>query len=360
MRLRGCPGFSRGPWGQGAPSKDAAALVAIVDKTAAARMGGEVTSGEDLRIKEADAWRLMTRHGGARREGHATAHRRETEDVGDFAAGRVGRGGGKRRGELWAVRQIMEVRRPAQRRGLQLDVKVLYEGDHGARQTEWTRIVELNRVAKDAARCMEAEKYGETVAQKRRRMGGAQGARWRRYVRLTKTVEGEVVSAEPAPVEVDEGKRQRRSPRVAGVAPEPAGEFGCRRKRAGTGDGEPSGREAPGGTWAAALAATDGAAAGRGEDADKRGASAGGAGVDGGGAETRGRRRAREEAEQGQRRKVAKAAGASESHTRRCSPRSQAQPGQGGKAVAGGDRVAAQKRRRSDRLAGWSVEDAPV
>ena len=232
-------------------------------------------------------------------------------------------------------------------------VHVQYEGDHGAQQSEWKSIREVNGITWDVARDMEAEKYGETLAQKRRRMGGAKGVRWLRYVRLSVAAGKPVGEVEPQ--EVNEGKRRQRvSPRLAGAVPVEPTEAPRRGKRRASERVEDPLRG--GGGWTEALAAAE-AVEGRRAEAP---AASGGVRVAARTRSAAGGAKAAASVGGKRQREAAGEASESRAKARRFSQRLQGDVGGEGLAAPQRQGPSRPRTRARARLVGWEVEDAPV
>ena len=74
------------------------------------------------------------------------------------------------------MRKVVDVRRPAARRGRQLEVLIEWEGEWGAAQCEWRDVTACNETCKRLARGLEAVKYGaEGEGARVARAGGKRG-----------------------------------------------------------------------------------------------------------------------------------------------------------------------------------------
>jgi len=60
---------------------------------------------------------------------------------------------------MWAVDKVVDVARPASRRGRQLSVKLRWKGCWGELQSSWVEVSWLNARTRREARELEAERY---------------------------------------------------------------------------------------------------------------------------------------------------------------------------------------------------------
>ena len=76
-----------------------------------------------------------------------------------------------RGGQMWAVDKVVDVARPASRRGRQLSVKLRWKGCWGELQSSWVEVSWLNARTRREARKLEAERYPAVRVTGRRGVG---------------------------------------------------------------------------------------------------------------------------------------------------------------------------------------------
>lgn len=115
---------------------------------------------------------------------------------------------------MWAVERVLAVRRPAQRWGRQLEVRVRWAGQWGSEQTQWVAVRQLNVRAKADARRMEECVLGKRPRDEQGAGEGAGGSR-RRSLRLG--------GVQPAPGLLASPQRGRKRSRAGLPCDEEAG-----------------------------------------------------------------------------------------------------------------------------------------